>query len=197
MNLITTIEESRAWHPEHPGWATDILPFYSELQKSIPDGGTFVEIGVFLGRSLRYMQEIRPDLELWAVDPWLDGESQGYTGPGEHAEYIRVRGGLFRAFLASMPSLDRVHVHRDGFGTLSGIIPHAVFIDGAHDYESVVGDISNALMLCSPIICGHDYNPEWDKQRDGPDDGRAGVITAVHDLLGTPKLMGTCWRVDR
>ena len=178
-----------------PGWTAHIDEFYPWLAQRIPHGGTFVEIGVFLGRSLALMSELRPDLEIWAVDPWLDGESQGYTGPGEHAEYVAKYGSLFRAFLASAPHFNRIHIHR---GTSRSLLvgADAVFIDGAHDYESVREDIRHAQRWGARWISGHDYNPEWTPE-DGKDDGRAGVITAVHEAFGTPNLMGTCWWVER
>ena len=193
--MIRTVEESRAWRPEHPGWSHDILPFYTMLAELIPHGGTFVEVGVFLGRSLRYMAEIRPDINIWAVDPWLDGESQGYTGPCEHSEYVQKHGGLFRAFVASMPDLSRIHIHRGTSDTLD-VIADAVFIDGAHDHESVDNDIYNAMLWRAKFISGHDYNPEWTPE-DGKDDGRAGVILAVQEAFGKPELYGTCWMVRR
>ena len=52
-----------------------------------------------------------------------------------------------------------------------------IYIDGAHDYDSVKQDIELALPLLKPrgILAGHDYQPE-----------HPGVVAAVKELLGTP-----------
>jgi hypothetical protein len=51
-----------------PGWSDDIIPFYENVANMLPWDGTFVEVGVFLGRSLSRMGELRPDLKLIAID---------------------------------------------------------------------------------------------------------------------------------
>lgn len=137
------------------------------MAKRLPSGGVFVEIGVFLGRSLACMGTLRPDIELWAIDPWLDGTSQGYDGPGEYAGLVAGRGGLWSAFLSLMKEnapdvLQRTHLVRAK--TREARIPEAadlVFIDGAHDYESVRYDIEAADRKVRPggILAGHDYGP--------------------------------------
>ena len=206
--MTMTLEESRAWRPEHPGWSIDILPFYEMLAQRIPKGGSFAEVGVFLGRSIRFMAERRPDLKIFAIDPWADGESQGYTGPCEHAEYIAKHGSLFRAFLASMPGdvLDRLHILRATADDLElvGVQLDALFLDGAHDFASVRKDILvfGPCVRSGGIIAGHDYNHNFDPSTVGKDDGRLGVIAAVDQLADSlesgakPHLMGTCWWVD-
>ena len=52
-----------------------------------------------------------------------------------------------------------------------------IYIDGAHDYDSVKQDIELALPLLKPrgILAGHDYLPQ-----------HPGVVAkAVHEVLGT------------
>ncbi len=166
-----------------PGWSRDILPFYDEMAKRIPQGGVFVEVGVFLGRSLAYMGQRRPDLELWAIDPWKDGESQGYMGPGEYTEIVEGSGGLFLAFLDQMRRhapdvLSRAHIVRGTVDELAFGVDKQIdmlFIDGAHDYESVIKDIEGFAWTVKKggIISGHDYQPDY-----------PGVIEAVDKALG-------------
>jgi hypothetical protein len=215
-----TIDESRAWRPQIPGWSDDILPFYRWASERLRAHGTMVEIGVFLGRSLAYMAYLRPDVRVVGVDPWDDvspdpSRVQGYQGPGEHADYVRSNGGtLWDAFVRTMrehapdeyarmqivrgTSLDLLRYEHD---TLRGTVD-MVYIDGAHDYASVRTDITVArrLVRAGGIIAGHDYNPEYDPSRDGADDGRAGVIVAAHELASAlgrrVNLMGTCWWVE-
>lgn len=151
-----------------PGWSPDIEPFYAMMAERLPQGGVFVEIGVFLGRSLACMGTLRPDLELWAIDPWEDGTSRGYDGPGEYALLVEQRGGLWLAFLSLMKEnapevLERTHIVRAR--TAQAFLPwpaDLVFIDGAHDHGSVNLDIvkaEHAVRRPGGIVAGHDYGP--------------------------------------
>ena len=183
-----------------PGWCGDILPWQQWAQKYIPHGGTYVEIGTFLGASLAHMGTIRPDIQLVAIDPWLDGKSQGYDGPGEYAAYVEGRGGLWLAFLKTMIEhapdvLKRTRIIR---GTSKLVyMPKAadvVFIDGAHDRASVLDDLAEAQMWTKPggLISGHDYSPDFQ-----------GVIDATTESFGSVSrgIPGTtesqaCWWVE-
>jgi hypothetical protein len=164
-----------------PGWSRDILPFYDEMAKRIPHGGVFIEVGVFLGRSLAYMGQRRPDLELWAIDPWLDDTSTGYLGMGEYAELGAKHGGLFFAFLdlmrANAPDvLERVHIVRGTVDTIAlDVAADMLFIDGAHDEESVKKDLHGFgyLVKKGGIVSGHDYQPDYQ-----------GVIDVVDSFFG-------------
>lgn len=163
-----TPEESIAWHRTHPGGSTDILPFYAEVAPTLPKGGTFVEIGCFFGRSLSFMGTLRPDLQLWAVDPWADQFiEQGEVLPiGPDLELCREHGGHFPAFLAMMQRhapevLARTRIVRAPSAIGMRVIDRAdmVFIDGDHAVDAVRGDIAQALRVVVPggIIAGHDY----------------------------------------
>lgn len=154
-----------------PGWSAEIEPFYRRMAPRIPQGGRFVEVGVFLGRSFALMGELRPDVEMWAIDPWKDGTSQGYDGTGIFTDHVRQNGGtLFRAFTTGLarhsPAVfDRAHIVRAESHLVT--IPEAdfVFIDGAHDYQSVRRDIVlYHAMVRKPggIISGHDYAPGFE-----------------------------------
>ena len=163
-----TPEESIAWHPTHPGGSTDILPFYAQVAPTLPKGGTFVEIGSFFGPSLSFMGTLRPDLQLWAVDPWEDGfVDAGEVLPvGPDLELCREHGGLFPAFLATMQRhapevLARTRVVRAPSTIGMRVIDRAdmVFIDGDHALGAVRKDITEAVRVVVPggIIAGHDY----------------------------------------
>lgn len=150
-----------------PGWCGDILPWQKQHAHRIPKGGTYLEVGVFMGASLVHMATLRPDIHLIAVDPWLDEPSQGYCGPGEYTEHQRQHGGLFLAFLHYMGKfapdvLARVQIIRGTARTVQ--VTQRVdmlFVDGAHDVESVKADIDAfaPLVRAGGIVSGHDYNP--------------------------------------
>ena len=164
-----TPAESAAWCPGHPGGSIDILPLYAELSPRIPMRGVFVEIGSFFGRSLAFMGHIRPDMILYAVDPWDEGfVDAGEVLPlGADAERCKRYGGLFAAFLGTMREfhpdvLARVRPIRApstrGLRCFDDASVDFCFIDGDHAHAAVVADCIEALRIVKPggIIAGHD-----------------------------------------
>lgn len=183
-------------------WSWDIEPFYEFIAAQIPRGGTFVEVGVFLGRSLAFMGELRPDIELYAIDPWADGTSAGYDGPSEYQPLVDKYGSLWMAFLKGMlehaPAvLQRTHVVRTRSALAPLISADVVFLDGAHDRSSVLTDISTWSGR-TKILAGHDYDPVAMHPHN------VGVVQAVNETWGGQHKMGpdregiksTCWWVD-
>jgi len=180
-----------------PGWNSDITPWAEWIAPRIPGGGTYLEVGVFLGASLAIMGELRPDIQLIAVDPWLDPASEGWVGVEESIfkNHVKPHGSLFRAFLHYMVShspgvLDRTRVIRGTAETVALRSPvDMLFIDGAHDYENVRADLEAfaPLVKRGGIISGHDY-----------DDNR--VAQAVDEYFGQKPNRGkpdgtslACW----
>lgn len=169
------------------GWSEDIIPFYEMIAKGLPKGGTFVEVGVFMGRSFACMGELRPDLDMWAIDPWRGDESQGFDGVGQYGEAIAKLGGLWPAFLTLMIRhsphvLAKAHIVRAFSHEIAfpkTFKADAIFIDGAHDYESVRDDIKRYLPHVKPggIISGHDYQA-----------GFPGVVKAVDECIAKPQM---------
>ncbi len=182
--------QSRAWHPNHPGGSTDILPFYAMIEKEIPQGGTFVEVGVFFGRSISFMGTLRKDLKLYAIDQWENTfVDAGETLPvGPDKELCDRHGGLYQAFFATMeredPStLDRLQIIRNKSHVgLRLFEPNSVdfcFIDAGHSFAEVTADLEAAKRCVKKggIIAGHDYC--WNNE----------VVQAVDQFFGKkPKL---------
>jgi hypothetical protein len=146
-----------------PGWNSDITPWQKEYAHRIPHGGTYLEVGVFLGASLATMGALRPDINLIAVDPWPET-----WGTGEHAAYVEERGGLWLAFLKGMMAhapdvLRRTQIIRGTADTIQ-IATHVdmLFIDGDHRAESVRKDLTTfAPLVWTGIVAGHDYSPDY------------------------------------
>lgn len=184
-----------------PGWNSDITPWATWIAPRIPRGGTYLEVGVFLGASLAVMGELRPDIDLIAVDPWIAEPSHGWLGLGIFESDVKRCGGdLFLSFLTNMinhapDTLKRTRVIR---GTAETVTLHEkvdmLFIDGAHDYSSVRADLHAFASLVRPggIISGHDYERDW-----------PGVVQAVNGYFGHAPIQGTpdgrspaCWWVE-
>ncbi len=182
-----------------PGWSTDVVPWAKWIAPRIPQGGTYLEVGVFLGASLATMGELRPDINLIAVDPWDPAPAPGWVGvePSIFASTVAPHGDLFIAFLNIMMKhatdvLRRTRIIR-GTATSVRLLDQVdmVFIDGAHTEQDVRNDIRGFASCVRPggIVSGHDYDLE-------------GVAAAVDALYGKPN-RGTpdgkgfnCWWIE-
>jgi hypothetical protein len=169
MTIITTEEEAELWRPEITGWSKDILPVYCKLAEQLPDGATFVEVGVCHGRSLVYMQERRDAL----------GREFAIYGVDLGAPAPALGDELLRNYLQG-DSAETASCFADGE-------VDAVFIDADHSYEAVKRDIAAWLpkLRSGGLIFGHDYEPNE----------FGGVVRAVDEAFaGRHKMLGrTVW----
>lgn len=184
------IERTDGWHGV-PGWFTDEdAETYRRIAKEIPNGGIFVEVGSWMGRSMcamaRFLREVNKSLDLHAVDTFRGTLSEGQA----HSKIVEAYGGSIRsAFEANllksgveatvweMDSVEAAKRFDDG-------AINAVFIDGDHAYKAVRADVLAWLPKVGRggIIAGHDY--------DYPD-----VRNAVHEFIPADKIeaIGRCW----
>lgn len=129
------------------------------------------EIGVFRGECSSNLLRLHPGLSLYMIDAW---SADTYAGKGDDAaspefrkiyqdeaeeNYKKARAAVSeyftRALIFREKSVDAVFGIPDGYFDF-------VFIDAAHDYESVKADIAAWLPKIKKggILCGHDYeNP--------------------------------------
>lgn len=188
-----------------PGWAGDIYGWQEDvLAKALPVGATYLEIGTFLGASLAHIGTLRPDINLIAVDPWLDEPSgelsvgfpeaihRGWAGLGCYEDIVKQHGGMWFCFLHMMKThapdvLRRTRIIRGTAATVTLKGPvDALFVDGAHDYPNVKADLDAFAPLVKPggIVSGHDFEGFW-----------PGVVKAVTEKYGQPKTRETVWWV--
>lgn len=165
-----------------PGWF-DWMSLYDEVAYTTPPYSTVVEVGVAFGRSLLYLaQKIketgRPGIKIVAVDRWEPYEEASFIWnerpdmPDSERvafEYAAKHGGIFPAFLHNIKESglsDMIQVMRcdsvqaaESFKAI-GTKPHFVFIDAAHDYESVRRDLDYWWDTGPEWMAGHDFNPK-------------------------------------
>jgi SAM-dependent methyltransferase len=154
-----------------------------------------VEVGCWKGRSTRAMADNMPEPNfLVAVDTW-EGSAED-----RHMEELKDKPDdwleeQFRTNLEDLILEGRVipvpHKSVDAARQFSylpnlgwfgrSVEPDMIFIDGAHDYESVKADLLAWMPLLQPrgLLSGHDF-----------DAGRPGVVKAVRELVPDAKMAG-------
>lgn len=153
---------------------------------------TFVEIGVMLGASARFLcNEIDRSgkhVHVALVDPWERTDS--------HADLVLDAGGdFFHAFATyAADVLDRPYVEVFRGKSLDNHIARQldnldfVFLDGDHSFDNVAREIAfyASRLRFGGVIAGHDYG------RDFPD-----VVRAVRTFVPEAEIIGRCWWWER
>lgn len=134
------------------------------LGKTAAEMNSVVEIGCLHGRS-SFALATACKGHVYCIDPWND--------PG-YESWMGSVGSVF-------PNVTGIREASPGAASL---VPDVdmVFIDGAHDYDSVIADIRAWLPKTRVLICGHDYIPE-----EGA--GFPDVAVAVNEVFGVENVV--------
>jgi predicted O-methyltransferase YrrM len=164
----------------------DFPDVYRRMVKNCRPEGILVEVGCWKGRSTSFLlveaYNRSPDIEVYAVDTWSGS-------PEQQKDPHVLAGTLFEEFMGNVrpvsenlialriPSPKAANFFADR--SLDG-----VFIDAAHEEESVRADIVAWLPKVRPggILAGHDHDCHW-----------PGVERAVKATLPKVEIMGKCW----
>ena len=165
--------------------------FYSSMVSKFDTGSHFVEVGVWKGMSACYMAvEIinsGKDIKFDCVDTWEFVETSNEIGEHEFEN-------LFNIFQKNIePVKNNIGIVKslswDGAKNYEDGSLDFVFIDAAHDYESVTKDLNSWFpkIKIGGIISGHDYRPHM------------GVYPAVNNFFKdyTVNQTGVCWFVEK
>lgn len=188
-SLVRVDANITSWRDIH-GWF-DYEDFYRFLVSEIPHGGSFAEVGCWLGRSIAafdaFAKEAEKSFALTAVDTF-----DGKPANDEHAAILEAhRGSVREAFHSNMNALGvRVGtITKDsaaGASCFEEASLDAVFIDADHSLEAVYSDLKAWVPKVKEggIIAGHDF--------DEP-----GVKRAVEEYFEGWRVetMGRCWWV--
>lgn len=160
------------------GWfSPEDVAVYRELFEKLPDGGTLAELGVCCGRSIASVADIvkRKNLKVFSIDTFEGTE-------GEEAAHADAKTtdweAIFRANIEAFGISEQVTVLRgrtdEMYKQLGDKSLDLVFIDAAHDADSVAGDIKNWVpkLKEAGILSGHDT--QWPSVREGY--GRTGLV---------------------
>lgn len=136
--------------PSHPdiapgihiwGWTSNVELTW--LHDTAATMESVVEIGVLRGRSAFALLTGCPG-PVYCIDPWHDRGDHAYTGFMQacgHFPNLRAIRGWSPAAASEVP----------------GDVDMA-WIDGDHEYDSVMADIQCWLPRTRKLICGHDYS---------------------------------------
>lgn len=126
-----------------------------------------VEIGSYLGSSTRYIaKRLSADGIIYAVDHWL-GNTEWHNQPNfaqaQSLFYLKFLSNIIHEELChkiipiKMPSIEAAYYFKDK--------ADLIFIDGAHDYESVYKDLCAWYPHVAEggVLCGDDFN--WGASR--------------------------------
>lgn len=174
------------------GWF-DYAEVWDRIVANYP-GGTIVEVGTYLGRSLCYLGQLAQrsgkPFRVVGVD-WCLGSGEEVMAGDHRGDFHRDavnRGG--RSFVGELWNNviacglhDVVSLLVGESGRVSNLFADgsltAVFIDARHDYLSVSRDIELWLPKVCPrgLIGGDDYSPVW-----------PGVEHAVDEIFGKDRI---------
>jgi hypothetical protein len=141
----------------------DWEPLYDQVANRLPPGGAFVEIGCWRGKSLCYLlarlQSLDKSVSVHGVDHFRGSLEETKLAEIAAVEDIesQCRANLaavgYPFTLIAKPSLAAAAGFPDGFFD-------CVFIDGSHDFASVVADLRAWTPKVRPggLLAGHDLN---------------------------------------
>ncbi len=159
--------------PDMQGWGSTHPVFRDVIAEVLPK--LIVEVGTWKGASAIHMaklcQQMRLPAEIVCVDTWL-GNWQHWSrtdGVGSRKDLRMVNGfpHLYYQFLCNVihaqvqeviTPLPLTGVAGAKLFAHYGLRPDIVYVDGDHEYESVIGDLRGWLALLSPggVLIGDD-----------------------------------------
>lgn len=168
------------------GWF-NCEPLYKRMVEEAKDGATFVEVGVWKGKSAAFMGvEIinsGKDIVLYAIDNFQGGPElqndpsvAGQTLFQECMENLSSVADVVRVL--PMSSIDAVDIVEDGTVDF-------IYIDGSHEYDSVKADILAWLpkVKIGGVMAGDDYSTQY----------HLGVKRAVDEIFPAAVKQGVVW----
>ncbi len=170
---FTPLQAAR-WAQSVPGWMTRAeLLWLAQRAAELKPGQHWVEVGVWKGRSLSAAYLAAPEgAVLHAVDTWEGSPAERETAHREatygdgrvKAEFEVTACALatLRGFSGTESPAVELRVHSMPSTRAAGHVlpdtPDVVFLDGAHDTDSVAADLTAWVPLLRPgaLLCGHD-----------------------------------------
>lgn len=169
-----------------PGWF-QWRDAQDEAVAHFPDGSRFVEVGVYLGKSLCSLAEVVADsgrdIAVLGVDTCRGSGPEGVRNVDAHGPAVEhgagTMAGLLHRNVIACGLADSVQILISDSLSAAALFPDEslswVHLDARHDYDSVVADITawRPKVVPGGWLSGDDYDPfAW-----------PGVVDAVRDTL--------------
>jgi predicted O-methyltransferase YrrM len=155
---------------------------YDFLLKQVPEGGSFVELGAWLGKSSSYLCDKATHQNITIIDTWKGSPNELTT-----THKLATQVDIYDLFLENMGERKYKAIRATSKAASKKFKNESldvVFIDLTHTYESVKEDIELWLPKVKKggHIAGDDYHENW-----------KGVIQAVDELLPHATFIDDCW----
>lgn len=164
------------WFPAQNAETMDWLIEENEIN-------SVIEIGSFLGRSTAFFAE-RVDI-VTAIDPFLIWDEGARNGDaiahGGRDFYNKFRRNMEECGVQHKVSDIRM-MSKDAAACYPHLKADLVFIDGSHDYDSVLQDINLWRQRANKYIAGDDFDENW-----------PGVKKAVRESFDEVGVIGNIW----
>ena len=165
-----------------PGWMTENELSY--LAQAAGKSKRILEIGSWMGRSTLALAENTTGI-VYALDTWGGDEMTKHLLEGREPDW------LFQQFKTNTCHCRNIiPIQNSSLAAakeFQGPGFDMIFIDAAHDYESVKQDIIAwaPWLLPNGIFCGHDFSGAW-----------PGVMQAVRESIQIFKTVDTIWTTE-
>jgi predicted O-methyltransferase YrrM len=172
-------------HKEIQGWFNHQAA-YDFLLSQVPEGGSFVELGAWLGKSSAYLCDKATHQNITIIDSWKGSPNELTT-----THKLATEVNIYDLFLENMGSR-KYNVIKGTSKVAAKMFLNesldVVFIDLDHSYKAVKEDIKLWLPKVKKggFIAGDDYHEHW-----------KGVIQAVDELLPRATFIDDCWIYQR
>lgn len=213
INFCTQWRSQKGYLANSPGVMRIMENALLSQEVCIPHASVAVEVGTFCGQSTLFLRELldkhtRRDVELHTIDTFEGSPEHRAPGSAHYIEELaqdkdwlykqatdglREHGYLNLGLAAGTPAgeKDRVLIHRkpsvEAAESFADASVNLVYIDGDHNYESVLADIGAfwSKLAINGVMLGDDFTVGW-----------SGVVMAVLDLFaGMVAVDGNCWYV--
>ena len=159
---------------------------YDFLISKVPEGGSFVELGAWLGKSSAYLCDNAHGINVTIVDTWKGSPNELTT-----THKLATEQNIYNLFVENMGDRKYKAIKATSKAASKKFANESldvVFIDLTHTYEAVKEDIKLWLPKVKKggFIAGDDYHEHW-----------KGVIQAVDELLPHATFIDDCWIYQR
>jgi len=177
LNPLDELRQQYPWPQEKPsvpeqlekGWFCEENQVFLRSAICRKDPCVILELGSWMGMPTRFLCDIsRSDAIVIAIDHW-EGSDEHRANP----EWAKELPTLYSTFLVNCWKYQKKLVPMKestlpGMKKLSsmGIKPSVIYLDAAHDMESVSNDLATCLKnFPDAIVIGDDWS--WDSVREG------------------------------